>query len=103
MFAPFRALFSLIFVCFRPRTDLVLENLALRQQLQVLNRRRPKPRMTPPDRFYWVTLRRLWSSWKPCADYRRAGDGRTLASCRVQTVLEPDIAAPGSSRQETDE
>lgn len=64
MFAPLRALFSLIFVCFRPRTDLALENLALRQQLQVLNRRRPKPRMTPPDRFYWVTLRRLWSGWK---------------------------------------
>lgn len=50
--------------CFRPRSDLALENLALRRQLQVLNRRRPKPRTTPPDRFFWVTLRRFWSGWK---------------------------------------
>jgi len=57
-------LFSLIRACFRRRTELVLENLALRQQLQVLNRRRPKPRMTPLHRFFWIILRQLWPGWK---------------------------------------
>lgn len=57
-------LFRLIRACFRTQTELALENVALRQQLQVLNRRRPKPRMTPPNRFFWVILRHLWSGWR---------------------------------------
>ena len=57
-------LFRLIRACFRTRTELALENLALRQQLQVLNRRHPKPRMTLPNRFFWVILRQLWAGWK---------------------------------------
>jgi MgtC family len=39
-------------------------NLALRQQLAVLRRRRPQPRFAAPDRLFWVMLRRLWSRWK---------------------------------------
>lgn len=57
-------LFTVLRTCLRARSELVLENLALRQQLQPLNRRRPKPRMTPSDRIFWVLLRQLWASWK---------------------------------------
>jgi hypothetical protein len=64
MFGPLRMLFSFFCVCFRPRARLLLENLALRQQLLALNRRRPKPRMTPSDRLFWIALRHLWSGWK---------------------------------------
>jgi len=40
------------------RRDLVLENLALRQQLAtVLQKRRPLVR--PADRLFWVLLRRF--------------------------------------------
>ncbi len=47
---------------FRSRRELVLENLALRQQLAtVLQKRRPLIR--PADRAFWVVLRRLWSRW----------------------------------------
>ena len=54
-----------VFVCsFRARRDLLLENLALRQQLCVLARRRPQPRFSNGDRLLWVMLRLLWSGWR---------------------------------------
>ena len=48
---------------FRYRRDLLLENLALRQQLAVWKRRRPQPRLSVSDKLFWVTLRRLWLGW----------------------------------------
>jgi hypothetical protein len=45
---------------FRARSDLLLENLALRQQLAVLARRHPQPRFSNGARFLWITLRHLW-------------------------------------------
>ena len=50
--------------CFRSRCDLLLEILALRQQLTVLRRLHPRPRIAPSDRLFWVMLRRLWPGWK---------------------------------------
>jgi transposase InsO family protein len=49
---------------FRSRRDLILENVALRQQLAVLRRRHPQPRFAGSDRLFWVMLRRIWSGWK---------------------------------------
>lgn len=49
---------------FAGRSDLLLENLALRQQLAVLTAKRPRPRMRTADRFFWVVLRRVWPRWK---------------------------------------
>jgi Integrase core domain. len=49
---------------FRRRSDLVLENLALRQQLAVFKDGRPHLRLTHPDRLFWVTLSRFWSRWR---------------------------------------
>ena len=46
----------------RSRRDLVLENLALRQQLVTLAVRR-HPDIRPADRVFWVLLRRYWSRW----------------------------------------
>ena len=59
-----RLLSTLPFRFFCSRRDLVLENLALRQQLIVLTRRRPQPRFSARDRLFWVTLRRFWRGWK---------------------------------------
>ena len=46
------------------RSALMAENLALRQQLIVLQRsvKRPTPRAR--DRIFWVGLSRLWSAWR---------------------------------------
>jgi len=46
------------------RQELLLENLALRQQLAALKRRRPKPRLSALDKVFWVMARRFWSDWK---------------------------------------
>src|SRR5437016_10089214 len=45
------------------RADLVIENLALRQQLAVLAHTGRRGRVTGADRLFWVTLRRLWTRW----------------------------------------
>jgi putative transposase len=49
---------------FHSRQALLLENLALQQQLAVLKRKHPKPRLTPLDKLFWVLARRYWSAWK---------------------------------------
>ena len=41
------------------RTALVAENLALRQQLAVLNRKIHRPKLHRRDRFFWVILSQL--------------------------------------------
>ncbi len=46
------------------RSSLLIENLALRQQLAILTAKRPRPRMRAADRFFWVALRRFWPRWK---------------------------------------
>ena len=43
---------------------LALENLALRQQLAVLQRRRRRPSFRPWDRVFWMMLLRIWPRWK---------------------------------------
>src|SRR5271157_988660 len=48
----------------RARRSLLLENLVLRQQLVVLKRRHPKPRIARLDKLFWVAVRRFWSGWK---------------------------------------
>jgi putative transposase len=51
---------------FHSRRTLLLENLALRQQLAVLKRRHPRERLDAIDRLFWLALRRIWSRWKEC-------------------------------------
>ncbi len=48
---------------FQTQAELALENLALRQQVSVLKRERPRPTLSPLDMIFWVGLRRLWDGW----------------------------------------
>ncbi|MCU0664841.1 MAG: hypothetical protein MUC50_21270 [Myxococcota bacterium] len=50
------------------RSALALENLALRQQVNVLRRRCPKPLLTYIDRLFWVGLSRVWPDWRSALD-----------------------------------
>ena len=59
-----KLLFGVFVGSFRAHRDLLLENLALRQQLAVLARRRPQPRFSSGNRFLWIALRHLWSGWQ---------------------------------------
>jgi putative transposase len=49
---------------FRSRSALALENLALRQQVAVLQRNARKPRLKRQDRAFWVLISRIWSDWR---------------------------------------
>jgi putative transposase len=48
----------------RSRHDLLMENLALRQQLMMLTQKYSRSRLAATDRLFWVLLRRLWSGWR---------------------------------------
>ena len=50
----------------RTHRALVIENLALRQQLAVLKHRHPRPRLTDADRLFWVMLSQIWAGWRKC-------------------------------------
>ncbi len=55
------------FQCFlKSRSQLALENLALRQQLTVLRRGIKRPKLRAVDRVFWVVLARFWSDWSTC-------------------------------------
>ena len=49
---------------FADRAALHTEILALRQQVAVLKRKRPRPLLRKADRVFWVTLSCLWPGWR---------------------------------------
>jgi len=57
------SLLAALRVFFRSRSDTALEVLALRQQVAVLKRKRPRPRLSSLDRLFWTILLQLWSRW----------------------------------------
>ncbi len=48
---------------FRNRRSLILENLVLRQQLQVALRPKRRLRLRGRDRLFWIVVRRLQPDW----------------------------------------
>ena len=48
----------------RSKHELVLEDLALREQLAVLTRQRSRARTKPADRLFWSWLCRYWDGWR---------------------------------------
>ena len=57
------SMLAVVRVFLRSRGDTALEVLALRQQVAVLQRKRPRPVLNSLDRLFWTTLRRIWSRW----------------------------------------
>ena len=68
MIVSLRHLLGWLVSAFSSREDLILENLALRQQLLSLHANRPRRRLTALHRLFWV----------PCG--RSGPDGRSLSS-----------------------
>jgi putative transposase len=64
MLRSFWLLLCLVVRLFRSQRNLLLENLALRQQLLTLKRQNPKPRLSHFDHLFWVIARQVWSYWK---------------------------------------
>jgi putative transposase len=58
MFLWLRYLIGCIVSALGSRRDLILENLALRQQLLSLHAKRPRRRLSAMHKLFWVLLRR---------------------------------------------
>jgi len=49
---------------FKSRQTLALENIALRHQLEVLQRNAKRPRLKPSDRMLWALFSRFLPDWR---------------------------------------
>lgn len=58
------ALLAAFRLFFRDRRDLAIEVLAVRQQVAVLKRKRPRPRLTAMDCLFRNLLQRTCTRWK---------------------------------------
>jgi len=59
-----KLIFELFRLIFRSQQDIILENLALRQQLAVQQRSMKRPKIKNTDRIFWVWLTKIWDDWK---------------------------------------
>src|SRR5438445_1981197 len=57
-------LFRVLPFLFGGHRHLALENLALRQQLDVYRRITARPPLRRTDRLFWVVLARVWTGWR---------------------------------------
>jgi hypothetical protein len=80
------------------RGDLMLENLALRQQLAVLKRKHPRASLRPIDKLFWVVAGRFLSLERD-ARSGPARDGCSLAPCGIQSVLDHAVQSTQTSRR----
>ncbi len=59
-----KVLFLLLRGLFVSRSNLIIENLALRQQLTIQQRTIKRPKLKRKDRIFWAWLSRIWPQWK---------------------------------------
>src|ERR1039458_3592010 len=64
MLAFLLGLFRMVWLFGKDHRGVVLENLALRQQLSIYKRKHRRPRFVDRDRWFWVTLSVLWKDWR---------------------------------------
>jgi len=58
------AILAVVRDCLRTRAALQIEVLALRHQLNVLQRSVKRWKLTAADRFLWARLSRFWTGWR---------------------------------------
>ncbi len=59
-----KQLLLLLLTLLKSRRSLALENIALRHQLEVLQRNAKRPRLNPSDRAFWALLSRFLPDWR---------------------------------------
>jgi transposase InsO family protein len=60
----FKIILHAVVALLRSRRSLALENVALRHQVEVLQRNAKRPRLRPSDRALWAVLRRIFPDWR---------------------------------------
>jgi hypothetical protein len=58
------SLIRALFLILGGHEQVAMENLALREQLEILQRSNPRPRIRTSDRLCWVCLQKVWKAWK---------------------------------------
>lgn len=86
MFEIIRLFMGTISRLFCSRSTLLLENLALRQQLAALKRHHPRPRLNALDKLFWVTAQRIWSAWKNSFRGRKP-EGRARLAKEIRDLI----------------
>src|SRR6266404_1561211 len=79
---------------FRARRTLLLENLALRQQLAALKRRHPRPRLTIFGKVFWVLARSVQS---PAGDRQKENFKGSARSDLPDGHREPNLGCAANS------
>src|SRR5215204_3218556 len=98
MVASFIRVVRLMIVLASRHRTLVLENLALQQQLAVYRRTRPNPAIRWSDRLFWIGLR--WGIAAPLdgmangARDRQAGDRHRPAPTSLRAVVDLEESPP---------
>src|ERR1700739_751872 len=64
MLAFFLGLFRLVWLFEKGDAAILLENLVLRQQLSIYNRKQKHPRLTAHDLWFWIALAAVWKDWR---------------------------------------
>jgi hypothetical protein len=64
MLAVFLVLLRSVGLICRGHRAVVLENMALRQQLAVFRRTVRRPQLRAKDRLFWVLLAKVWPEWR---------------------------------------
>jgi hypothetical protein len=59
-----KVIFIFLRAAVRSRAELAAENLALRQQLALLEQGSKRPRLRNRDRIFWAWLSWLWPNWR---------------------------------------
>jgi hypothetical protein len=89
-------LLCLIPIALRLRSELALENLALRQQLAVLSRQHRRPKLLRSDRVFWLFLSRFWVHWREALIIVNR-HCRPMAPEAFRIVLEAALPQPSRS------
>src|SRR5258708_25540654 len=86
----------------RARRSLLLENLALCQQLAVLKRRHPRPRLDLLDKTLLGRRSSILVRMATIPHCGHARNGGALAQGRIPFVLEADLQGQEARRETTD-
>ena len=75
--------------------QIALENAALRQQLVILKRQQPRPKLRHHDRLFWILLMKIWKTMENSARHRTTHYCCELAAAAIQAVLEQAVPEEG--------
>ena len=72
--------------------EIALENAALRQQLTILKREQPRPKLRHLDRLFWIAMMKIWKQWRTALVVVQPATVVSWAAVAIQAVLEEAVS-----------